>query len=167
VKPFIRFFAERNALAFVITFTIILFGGSTLMNIKRDVLPNVNLEEMEIVTIYPGGSAEDVELKVTTKIEEELKEVDGLDSVESVSLENQSNIHVKIDRGVRDTEKVKRDVRNAVDRVVDLPEEVTDSSTILEISTDLFAVIELSVSSDQLEYGELRVIAKDLKQKIT
>jgi len=166
MKPFIRFFAERNTLAFIITFTIILFGVSTLMTIKRDVLPSVNLEEMDIVTIYPGGSAEDVEINVTTKIEEELKEVDGLESVQSVSMENQSNIHVVIDRGARDVEKVKRDVRNAVDRVTDLPEEVTDSSTIIEISTDLFGVIELSVSSDQLEYGELRIIGEDLKQKL-
>jgi multidrug efflux pump subunit AcrB len=166
MKPFIRFFAERHALAYVITLTIILFGSSALLSIKRDVLPNVNLEEMEIITAYPGGAAEDVELNVTTKIEDELKEVDGIDSVVSVSLENQSNIHVNIDRGVRDTEKVKRDVRNAIDRIVDFPQEVTDAPRIIEISTDLFPVIEVSVISDELSYGELRNIAKDLKQKL-
>ena len=46
MKPFIRFFAERHALAYVITFTIILFGVSALLGIKRDFLPNVNLEEL-------------------------------------------------------------------------------------------------------------------------
>jgi multidrug efflux pump subunit AcrB len=166
MKSFIRFFAERHALAYVITLTIVIFGASALMNINRDVLPNVNMEEMEIITTYPGGSAEDVEIKVTTKIEDELKEVDGLDSVVSVSLENQSNIHVKIDRSVRDKQKVKRDVRNAIDRVVDFPKEVTDAPRVIEISTDLFAVIEISVVSEELPYKDLRIIAKDLKEKI-
>lgn len=166
MNAFIRFFAERHALAYVITLTIILMGSSALLNINRDVLPNVNMEEMEIITTYPGGSAEDVELNVTTKIEDELKEVDGIDSVVSVSLENQSNVHVKIDRGVQDTEKVKRDVRNAVDRIVDFPAEVTDAPRIIEISTDLFAVIEISVASETLSYPELRHVAKELKQKV-
>lgn len=166
MKSFIRFFAERHALAYVITLTIILFGASALLNINRDVLPNVNMEEMEIITTYPGGSAEDVEINVTTKIEDELKEVDGIDSVVSVSLENQSNVHVKIDRSVRSTEKVKRDVRNAIDRIIDFPSEVTDAPRIIEISTDLFAVIEISVMSESLDYRALRKIAKELKQKV-
>ena len=166
MKPFIRFFAERHALAFVITLTIVLFGGSALLTINRDVLPNVNMEELDIITAYPGGSAEDVELKVTIKIEEALKEVDGLDSVTSVSLENQSNVHVKIDRGVRDVEKVKREIRNALDKIVDFPEAVTDRPRVIELSTDLFAVIEISVSSEDIDYRELRDIAKDLKQKV-
>lgn len=166
MKAFIRFFVERHVLAFVITLTIIIFGGSALMGINRDVLPNVNLEELEIITTYPGGSAEDVELNVTNKIEDELKEVDGIDSVTSVSLENQSSVHVNIDRGVRDTEKVKRDIRNAIDKIVDFPSAVEDAPLIIEISTDLFPVIEISVVADDLSYKELREVAKNLKQKI-
>ncbi len=166
MKPFIRFFAQRHALAYVITLTIIIFGASALSTINRDVLPNVNLEELEIVTLYPGGSAKDVELNVTTKIEDELKEVEGLDSVTSVSVENQSNVSVKIDRGVRNSEKVKRDVRNAIDRIVDFPEEVTEAPLIIEVSTDLFPVIEISVTSETLPYAELRAIAKDMNERI-
>lgn len=166
MKPFIRFFAERHALAFIITATILLLGLSALSTINRDALPNVVMDEMEILTTYPGASAEDVELNLTTKIEDELKDVDGLESVVSVSMENRSNIHVKIDRGVRDADKVKRDVRNAVNRVVDMPEEVTEEPYIVDISTDLIPVIELSISSESISYGEMRLIAKDLKAKV-
>ncbi len=153
-------------LAYVITATIILLGANTLRTISRDALPNVNIDELQIVTVYPGGSAEDVEMNVTAKIEDELKEVDGIDVITSVSLENQSNVHVKLDRSVRDIEKVKREVRNAIDQIVDFPKEVTEPSRIIEISTDLFPVIDIAIASDVLSYSELREISKELKEKI-
>ena len=54
-------------------------------------------------TKYTGSQNHvwDVELNVTNKIEEELKEVDGVDRFTSFSMENISIIRVWIDRDVR------------------------------------------------------------------
>jgi len=166
MKPFIRFFAERHALAYVITITIIVLGVRTLSTINRDVLPNVDLKEMNIVTLYPGGSAKDVEINVTNKLEEELKEVDGIESVTSLSIDNQSNMNVLIDRYVKDYAKVKQDIRSAVDRVVDFPPEVTQAPFVVEISTDLIPVLQISITSNELSYTKLREYALDLEEKI-
>ncbi len=62
----------------MITASIIMLGLGALSTIKRDNFPNVDLEEMTITTRYPGASPEDVELNVTNKIEEEIKEVDDI-----------------------------------------------------------------------------------------
>jgi multidrug efflux pump subunit AcrB len=40
------------------------------MNLNRSELPKVDIGEVVITTRYPGASAEDVELNVTNKIEE-------------------------------------------------------------------------------------------------
>ena len=126
MKGAIRFFANQPTLAYVLTFLIIFLGVSALTVVQRDNFPSVDLLEMTVTTRYPGASPEDVELNVTNEIEEELKEVDGIDKYTSFSMENISIVHIWIDREMRDKNKVKTDVRDAVSRVSDLPIEVDE-----------------------------------------
>ena len=83
-----RFFAERHMLANLIVIMTILLGLNTLTRINRELLPNVDFGMMMITTIYPGASPEDVEVNVTNKIEDELKEIAGIDKTTSLSMKN-------------------------------------------------------------------------------
>jgi multidrug efflux pump subunit AcrB len=160
MHSFIRFFAKRHTLANVFTLMIVLLGLGTLTHIQRDNFPSVDLAEMVITTRYPGASPQDVELNVTNKIEEELKEVDGLKRVTSFSMENISVINVKLDLDVADMDKVKTDVRDAVSRTSDLPTEVDEQPRVLEITTATgIPIIEVGLSGD-IPYSELREYAR-------
>ena len=152
-------------LAKLFTIMIILLGIGTLMQIKRDVFPDVDFGQMIITTYYPGASPEDVELNVTNEIEEELKSVSNLDKITSYSMENLSVITVEIDVNAEDKEKIKQDVREAVNRVTDLPEEVTEAPLVTEISSAVMPVIDVGVSGD-LPYRELREVARLFKKKL-
>jgi multidrug efflux pump subunit AcrB len=165
MKKFFQFFAERHLLAILITLMIFMLGLNTLRTIRRDMFPEVDFGEMFVNTRYPGASPEDVELNVTNKIEEELKEVTGIKRMTSVSMENISFIDVIIDPNAKDQEKVKMEVRDAVDRVTDLPEEVTDAPLVTELKTTIFPVIEVGIAGD-LPYAQLREIAKALEKKL-
>jgi multidrug efflux pump subunit AcrB len=166
VKSFIRFFAERHILAYLITIMTILLGLSTLMGIKRDTYPQVDFGTMSITTLYPGASPEDVELNVTNKIEEELKAVTGIDNFSSYSMENISVIYVTIDIDASDQEKIKTEIREAVGRVTDFPVEVTDSPRVAELnSIDMAPVIEVGFASN-LPYRELRELARLFEKKL-
>jgi len=157
---FIRFFAQRGTVASVFTLMVVLLGLSALTQIQRDNFPNVDLAEMIITTRYPGASPQDVELNVTNKIEEELKEVDGLKRVTSFSMENISVLNVKIDLDATDIDKVKTDVRDAVSRTTDLPAEVDEQPSVLEITTATgIPIIEVGLSGD-IPYSELREYAR-------
>jgi len=162
---FFRFFAERGLLAYIITLLIVLLGVSSLMTIKRDSFPSVDFGELLVTTTYPGASPEDVELMVTNEIEKELKEVDGIQRYVSWSMENVSNIHIVVDPDVDDEEKVVREIREAVSRVTDLPEEVTESPLVTELGTAIFPVIEVGLAAD-LPYAELRDIAHRLEKRL-
>ncbi|MCK4358603.1 MAG: efflux RND transporter permease subunit [Candidatus Cloacimonetes bacterium] len=163
---FFRFFAERHILATLITIMIILLGLTTLVQIKRGIFPVVDFGMMNIVTRYPGASPEDVELNVTNKIEEELKSVVGIDYFTSYSMENVSAIFVVIDINEKDQDKIKTEIRDAVNRVTDFPEEVTESPSITEFNTSTaMEVIEVGLSGD-LPYGEIRELAKLFEKKL-
>ena len=156
----IRYFARRNTVASVFTLMVVLLGLSTLLHIQRDNFPSVDFAEMVITTRYPGASPQDVELNVTNKIEEELKEVDGLKRVTSFSMENISVINVEIDLDVEDKDKVKTDVRDAVSRTSDLPVEVDEQPLVQEITTATgIPIIEIGLSGD-IPYAELREYAR-------
>ncbi len=144
---------------------ILLLGLSTLLRIQREQWPKLDLGEMWVTTIYPGASPEDVELNVTNKLEEELEDVTGIDYITSVSMENISSIKVVIDPDVKDQKDVKREVRDAVGRVTDFPDEVTESPMIREIKTSMMPVIEVGISGE-LPYRELREIARRFEKKL-
>lgn len=166
MRGFIRFFAERNTLANVFTFLMVFLGLATLTVIQRDNFPSVDFNEMTITTRYPGASPEDVELNVTNKIEEELKEVDGIDEMTSFSMENISVVHLKLDRDYRDTKKIKTDVRDAAARVSDLPTEVDEEPLVEEITTASgIPIIEVGLTGN-VAYVILQEVARQAEKSL-
>jgi multidrug efflux pump subunit AcrB len=160
MKAAIRFFANQPTLAYVLTFLIVFLGVSALTVIQRDNFPSVDLLEMTVTTRYPGASPEDVELNVTNEIEEELKEVDGIDKYTSFSMENISIVHIWIDREMPDRNKVKTDIRDAVSRVSGLPVEVDEDPVVEELTTSTaIPVIEVGLTGD-VPYALLRTVAR-------
>ncbi|MCD4782120.1 MAG: efflux RND transporter permease subunit [Candidatus Omnitrophica bacterium] len=165
MESFFRFFASRHTLANLITVMILILGLNTLMKIKRDSYPIVDYGLMTITTEYQGASPEDVELNVTNKIEEELKSVSGLKHYTSVSMENVSSIMVVIDEDEKDQDKIKADIRDAVDRVTDFPPEVKESPLVNEINSGQIPVLEVGISGSP-PYRDVRKYARLFEKKL-
>jgi multidrug efflux pump subunit AcrB len=166
MKGFIRFFAERHMLAYIITIMIIIIGLGTLLDIKRDVYPAVDFGIVSINTQYPGASPEDVELNVTNKIEKEIQTVTGIDRFTSTSMENISIINVFIDIDAKDQDKIKNNIREAVGRVTDYPPEVTDAPFVTELTHQSGnSIIEVGLTGE-LPYREMREQARLFEKKL-
>lgn len=163
MKKLFRFFAKRHILATIFTFMMLTLGLYRTTQIKRDAQPRVDFAKIVITTFYPGASPEDVELNVTNKIEDEVKAIRGIDEIESVSRENFSSIDVSIDPDAGDIDQVKQEIRDAVSRVNDLPDEVPEAPKITEIKTTAFPILEVGLSGD-VDYAELREQARILEK---
>lgn len=144
---------------------IFLLGLNALTHIKRDIWPEVDFGIVIITTRYPGASPEDVELNVTNKIEEELKTVTGIERTTSVSMENISIIFVVLDPDVGNHDEIKTDIQEAVGRVTDFPDEVTESPLLTEMKSSIFPVIEVGLAGD-MPYEKLREIARMFEKKL-
>jgi len=166
MKAFFRFFAENSKFATLLTLTFLVLGAITLQDIQRDTFPEVDFGSMVITTRYAGASPEDVELKVTNKIEKELKNIASIQKYTSWSMENFSMISVVIDPDEDEPDDVKDEIREAVVRVTDLPHEVTESPLVTEMtSSSVFTVIEVGISGD-IPYNDLRTMARQLEKKL-
>ncbi len=166
MKRIFEFFSKRPVLATLFTLAILILGLNALRTIKRDQFPEVDFGQVIVTTAYPGASPKDVELNVTNKLEDELKNVTGIDRMTSISTENLSVIDIAIETDVKDMEKVKREIRDAVGRVTDFPEEVTESPLVTEIDTaTVIEILEVGITGD-VPYAELRGLAKQFEKKL-
>ncbi|MCP4131936.1 MAG: efflux RND transporter permease subunit [bacterium] len=160
-----RFLIERPLLTNIILVLIIILAIASMSRIKRQGMPRVDLGRMDITTIFPGASPEDVELNVTVKLEEALKGVIGIDKYISRSMESISYIQVIIDPDAEDRELIKAEIRRAIEGVSDLPDEIKDKPAIYDIKIDNRPVYEIALALPQNE-RELFFHAKQLKKKL-
>ena len=166
MKNFFRFFVERHMFANILTITIILLGLTVLPSINRDTFPSVDLDQVVISSRYDGSSPEDIELKVTNKIEDKLKSIDGIKKYVSVSIENVSLIDLEIASDVKDPDEVKEKIREQIDAINDFPADMKSRPTITAINSSTFPILEVGISSSELTYQELRRIAKSFKSDL-
>ncbi|MBW2181333.1 MAG: efflux RND transporter permease subunit [Deltaproteobacteria bacterium] len=163
---FLNFFIDKTKLVNMLTIGLLLAGIIAVSNINREASPKVDFDTVFVITIYPGAAMEDVELDVTIPLEDEINNVDGIKTMVSTTREGYSQIRVEIDPDVDDVKYVKKEIQKAVDRVNDLPDEVTERPYIWELKTDNFEILQVSLSSDSVSENELRAYGRMLKKKL-
>lgn len=163
MKKIIEFFVGNRLFGDLITIFIIGAGIFSATIIQREVFPNVSFDIITISTIYPGASPEEVEKLITNPIEQDLKEVDGIKKIQSVSIEGLSRIVVFLDPDQTTEEIAKGDIQDVID-LYEGPEDAEDP-VVVAVESKQQPIIEVSISADIPEQ-ELRLIAKDLENEI-
>jgi multidrug efflux pump subunit AcrB len=141
---------------------IVVLGIYSYRSMPRYLDPDLTIGEGLVITIAPGFSPEEMEKLVTNKIEDELEGISQIRRYESKSFESTSKIHVffqtrlseyEIDQGMQE-------VRNAVDRVDDLPQEAK-VPRVVELDIAVFPVCMVGISGD-FPMMQLQDIAQDV-----
>ena len=168
MERLITFFIKKKILTRMILFFVIVGGLYSMLSIRRESFPSVSFNTITISAIYPGAAPEDVELNVTTPIERQLAEVNGIDYMTSVSTENLSLITIQADDelGRNDMQRVLDDIRSAVDRVKDLPLDLDGKPTVAEMRIEDMPILEVALSGPmnilKILSLELEIELKDL-----
>jgi multidrug efflux pump subunit AcrB len=138
VKGAIAWMAN-NSVAANILMLIFLVGGFLMsMNIKQEVFPQFDLDEVRITVAYPGASPEEVESGVLLPIEEAIQDIEGIKKVSSTANEGSATISIEVVE-TKQLQRVYEDVKNAVDRISTFAEDV--EKPIIEIPSRSSRVI--------------------------
>jgi multidrug efflux pump subunit AcrB len=164
MRKVIEYFLSKSLLLNLLTALIILVGGFKAFTMNREAFPNINFDIVTVTTIYPGASPSEVEKLVTKPIEDSIKSVDGIKEYRSASIENRSGIVITIDPNVKDTQKVVDDIKSAVDRTEDLPED-SKKPIVQEITSSRSPVIEINVGVKADSNGKPVLTEKEFKLK--
>jgi len=166
MNSILEFLVRQKKLALVFTISVIALGLLSLNNIQRDQFPVVDFEVMSIVTAYPGASPEDVEQNITNAVEDELSNISGIEKFTSTSRAGVSSVVVTLSQDVGDIAELKQEIRNAVNRIKSLPEEVVDLPRVTDHKTSSKSIIKISIGSDQLNYAKLRSVVDSIANSI-
>lgn len=161
---FIAYFAERSFLARVITIMVLAIGIGSLGILKLQELPDVAFPEAEIITQYPGASAQDIELNITNKIEKELRSVQGIVQFTSNSVNGQSLITLELEEN-GDLAKIVREIQQAVDSVSDLPKDISAPPLVRQESTSSFQILTFGITTAG-DYAELQAYSRDFEKQL-
>ena len=74
----------------------IVLGVVSFMKMSADLLPNINLPYVIVMTTYVGASPETVEMVVTKPVESAMVTVSNIENISSMSSENYSMVIGKV-----------------------------------------------------------------------
>lgn len=162
-----HFFIANPKLTFVVTIFLVIFGFIGIKKMNAESYPSVDFATAIIETEYFGATPEDIEVKITKPIEDEIRTVSGLKDVRSVSQAGRSKIVVRVDMDnpkviVKD---VMSDLQKAIDRAKDLPVDLREKPKFTEIKSEEFAAVEIAVVGSNTDRSR-NLIADALKEDI-
>lgn len=170
MKKLITYFANQSLIVNILSVGLLIAGLIFITSARREAFPNIDFDWVKVTAVYPGATAEDVEKHVTLLIEDELREIDGIEALNSRSLESLSYITIKLDPDLDNKDKTISDITNAIDRIDDFPEDAEDP-LVVELNMHQQPVLNISVlnkngiENDRDEF-ELRRHAKILEDRL-
>lgn len=170
MKKLINFCLDNALFVNMLFVGIAIAGTVAVFTAQREAFPRVEYNYTLISTVFPGATADDIEKYISIPLEDQLREVDGIEELYSTSLEARSIVVVKLDPNSNNTDKVVNDIKSAIDRVEDLPDDA-ERPLVTELSTAQTPIINIAVINkngirNDAEEFELRKQAKMLEHKL-
>jgi multidrug efflux pump subunit AcrB len=165
MERIVRFFVERHLLVNVLTLAVVMLGFLALVRTNVEGFPEVSMPIYVVTGALPGASARDVETKVTIPIEDELRDLDGLESYTTVITDNRTVTTIKLDDDTSNEGifKKEREIRNAIDSINGFPDDMRNDPNIFVMEPAKQPVLEVAISGEK---GLLADVAIRLERKL-
>lgn len=143
-------FSVKNAVLVNMLMLVILAAGVIFaITLQREMFPESRPDKLLVSAVYPGVQPEDIEKAVTIKIEESLRGLEGIEKVESQIGEGISFTTLTLAQSVDDVDVMLQEIRNEVDSIQDMPDDV-EKISLRKVEPKL-PVISIAVYSDESE----------------
>lgn len=157
---------QRPLLICTVFTAFILFGVLGYTNLNYNLLPSFSTGNISIKTILPGASPSEIQSKITKPIEDAISTVEGIDIVTSSSLRNVSTIVITLKSDVDDI-VAQQDIERKINQIKStLPEDLEDP-VVNRVSTDNFAILNLSATANLGDKALYDLVDKDIKPKLS
>lgn len=154
----------RKLTLFIVAF-LLLSGLYSYHLLPKQEYPDITPPIALITTAYPGASPLDVDRLVTSKIEDEIRELPGYDYSDSTSRSSFSVVVLRMEKSA-DIGKSWDELRRKLE---DIQDELPQGCEKININTDLAdtAGMIISMSGDSYSYEQLALYAEELKDALS
>ncbi len=127
---------------------VAIIGLFSFNRLAVDLFPDIETNQLTVITSYAGASASDIETNVTRPIEDVLNTCENLKKITSQSKDNMSLVTLEFNYGT-DINTATNDVRDKLDMVKSqLPEEISNP-IIFKFSMDMIPVVIYSATAKE------------------
>ena len=100
---------------------LLLAGSFGFVSLRREAMPDIATDVVEITVPYPGAAAPEVEEGIVVKVENALNGVQGIREVTAFAREGMAEIQVTLKPKTPDIQKVITEIRDRVDGITTFP----------------------------------------------
>lgn len=146
---------------------VTLAGIFQFVTLPKEQFPDIVIPTIYVQTIHVGNSPKDIENLITKPIEKQIKGITGakINKVTSSSQQDYSAITIEFQTDVK-TDIALQKVKDAIDKAKkDLPTDLTQEPTALEVSFSEQPIMYVNVSGDY-DLVRLKKYADELKDKL-
>jgi multidrug efflux pump subunit AcrB len=122
-KGIISWFARNHIAANLMMFVIILTGFFSASTIRTQIIPDVQLDVISIDVAFPGAAPGEVESGVVTRIEEAVRDIEGIADMRSFSNPSSGRVRLDVETSY-EALAIMDEVKMAVDRISNFPESI-------------------------------------------
>ncbi len=127
---------------------VAIMGLFSLTRLPVDLFPDIETNQLTVITAYAGASASDIETNVTRPIEDVLNSCENLKKITSQSKDNMSLVTLEFNYGTN-IDIATNDVRDKLDMVKSqLPDEISNP-IIFKFSMDMIPVVIYSATAKE------------------
>ena len=121
MKKLIAYFIKYPIYSNAVIIITAIVGIMSLTLMPHSFFPELPPNKIYVSVSYPGASPEEIEEGITTRIEESLNGIEGVEEITSASSENLSFVSVEVYAGFN-IDEVLQDVKNSVDAIYSFPQ---------------------------------------------
>lgn len=158
----------RNKITvYVLTLIIVVAGVYSYITLPKESFPEVEQPTVYVSTVHPGNSPEDMESLITRELEKEINTIEGVDNIQSTSVQDYSAIVIEFNVGV-DVDEAVIDVKDAVDQAKsELPSDLKTDPQVIKFSfSENFPILNVNLTDPTKTLDELNDIAEYLEDEI-
>ncbi|MEJ2139509.1 MAG: efflux RND transporter permease subunit [Gammaproteobacteria bacterium] len=128
----ISFFARHGVAGNLLMVLLVMFGLFGASKLNRQVMPDFELDMIQITVEWPGASPQDVEENIVEAIEPEVRFLDDVDKVQGAAFEGRAELTITFTENAN-MSRALTDVQSAIARITTFPADI-ESPVILQIT---------------------------------
>lgn len=149
-----KFSVKRPYTVIVAVVLVLILGVISFINLQTDLLPNIDLPYLVILTTYPGASPEEVEMVVTKPIEQIVATVSNIKEINSISRENTSIVILEFSNNVNMDSAI-IEINESLDLIESAWNDTVGTPMIIKINPDMLPIGIFSVDMEGMDVKEV------------
>lgn len=155
-----KFSVKKPYTVLVGVILVIVLGVVSFTRMSTDLLPNISLPYVLVMTTYPGASPETVETVVTQPVEASMATVSNIESISSISSENYSMVILEFAQSA-DMNAVSLEIRESLDQIKSYWDDSVGNPIIIKMNPDMLPVMIAAVGVDGMDNAQISSYVQD------